>query len=647
MKRRSIGGLTLLCVGLILVSAAAWIGLSGCGGKKGLPEIISREVLFGNPERVSPRLSPDGERMAYIAPEEGVLNVWVRTVGKDDDIAVTHDRGQGIRGYFWAKNNEQILYVQDKDGDENWHVYAVPAGGGDAIDLTPIDGVQARIVAVNEDYPNEIMVSINDRVPQLHDVYRVDIKTGERTLEAQNDLGAVGWIADHDFVLRIAQIPTPDGGFAILHRATPEANWELLMSWGSVDALTTDVADFAGDNQTLYMISSIGSNTAELRAYDIKTGVTEVIAKDSVADAGGLFIHPKTHKVQAVAFTRNMREWKILDPDVEADFAALRKIHAGEIRFSDRDDNDATWLVAYMQDDGPVAYYSYERATKKGTFLFTHRPELEGLPLAKMEPISYTSRDGLTIHGYLTLPIGVKAENLPTVLNIHGGPWYRDTWGYNPEAQWLANRGYACLQINFRGSTGYGKEFVNAGDKEWGGRMQDDITDGAKWIIEQGIADSTRIGIYGGSYGGYAVLSGLTTTPDLYACGVDMVGPSNLISFIQTIPPYWEPLKILFGQRVGNLETDTEFLKSRSPLFFVDRIQAPLFIAQGANDPRVNREESIQIRDALLEEGKVVEYLEFADEGHGFARPENRLKFYAAAERFLEAHLHGRFEPER
>jgi dipeptidyl aminopeptidase/acylaminoacyl peptidase len=343
--------------------------------------------------------------------------------------------------------------------------------------------------------------------------------------------------------------------------------------------------------------------------------------------------------------TKHREIWTVLDPGVKEDFETLEGLHYGDFSVVNRDHADKTWLVAYSQDKGPVLYYSYDRASKKGTLLFSARPKLESVTLAGMTAIQFKSRDGLTINGYLTLPPGVEPFNLPVVVNVHGGPWYRVTWGYNPEAQWLANRGYAVLEVNFRGSTGYGKEFLNAGDKEWCGRMQDDITDGVQWLIDQRLADPTRIAIYGGSYGGYATLCGLTKTPELYACGVDMVGPSNLSTFIQSIPPYWAPMKALFAKRIGDPDTEAEFLKERSPLFHVDAIRAPLLIAQGANDPRVNRAESIQIRDALQAAGKTVEYMEFPDEGHGFAKPENRLKFYAAAEAFLARHVGGRLEP--
>jgi dipeptidyl aminopeptidase/acylaminoacyl peptidase len=607
--------------------------------------LIPREVLFGNPERLGPRLSPDGRRLAYIAPSAGVLNVWVRTVGRSDDRPITADRGRGIRACFWARNSRQILYVQDTDGDENWRVYAVPAEGGAAVTLTPFDGVQAQILAVPPEHPDVILLGLNNRVPQFHDVYLANLTTGQLALVQQNDLGASAWEVDHQLRVRLAQIPQADGGFVWLHRPDASTPWKELFRVASDDALTTNPLGFAADNQTLYVLSSIGSNTTQLRTLDVATGREQVLASDNAADVSDVLVHPLEHRVQAVAFLKERPHWTALEPTVASDLAALASLHHGDVDVVSRDHADHAWIVAYSQDVGPVAYYAFDRASQRAEFLFSARPALSQWTLAPMQPVHLRARDGLEIHAYLTLPTGVSPKRLPAILNVHGGPWARDTWGYDPEAQWLANRGYAVLQVNYRGSTGYGKAFVNAGDREWGGAMQDDLTDAVTWLISQGIADPKRVGIFGGSYGGYAVLAGLTKTPDVFACGVDIVGPSNLLTFINSIPPYWEPVKAMFHRRVGHPEQEVEWLTSRSPLFSVDRIRAPLLIAQGANDPRVKREESLQIVDALKRAGKTAAYMEFPDEGHGFARPENRLRFYAAAEQFLATHLGGRSEP--
>ena len=610
--------------------------------------LIPRDVLFGNPERVSPKLSPDGLRLAYIAPDEGVLNVWVRTVGEADDRVVTRDRDRGIRGYAWAHNGRDLLYLQDRGGDENWHIYQVSADGdgSKARDLTPIDGVQARIQAMDRDYPDEILVALNDRDPQLHDVYRVDLKSGERELVQENDIGAVDWVADHKLVIRAAQVPTREGGFDFRMRDGPDSDWRDLLSVPPDDALTSHLLGFSRDHKQFYLLSSTGTNSTELRAVALGSGEVRVLASDPTADVDDVVFDPLTKRPQAVLYQRARLEWEVLDPSLEADISRLQKLHPGDLHLMGRDRADRHWLVAHTSDKGPVTYHAYDRDSGQARFLFTSRKALEECPLAAMQPVSLKARDGLILSGYLTIPPGVEPKGLPAVVNVHGGPWARDVWGFHPEAQWLANSGYICLQINYRGSTGYGKGFVNAGDKEWGGKMQDDITDATRWLVEQGYADPERLAIYGGSYGGFAVLSGLTKEPELYRCGVDIVGPSNLVSFTKSIPPYWKPVQALFERRVGNLETEEEFLKERSPLFRIDHIVAPLLIVQGRNDPRVKVEESLQIVGALREAGKTVEYLEFADEGHGFAKPENRLRYYAVAERFLAGHLGGRFEPE-
>jgi dipeptidyl aminopeptidase/acylaminoacyl peptidase len=609
--------------------------------------LIPREVLFGNPERMSPRLSPDGERLAYIAPRDGVLNVWVGPVGGkpgEDFEPVTDDRKRGIRVCFWAEDNRHIVYLQDEGGDENWRVHAVDASTKEDRDLTPFDGVRAQIVESSRHFPDTLLVALNRENPELHDVYRLTLSTGDLDLVAKNPGNAVGWLADAEFRVRAAMAATPDGGFDLLLRDDEEADWRRILSWGKEDALSTTPVGFTEDGARMYLLDSRGANASRLALLDLESGDTETLVEDSRYDVGRVVTDPETHEVQAAAVERARTEWVVLDDDIREDFETIGSLNRGDFAVTSRDRADENWLVAFTADEGGASFYSYDRANKSGEHLFDARPDLSGYDLARMEPVSFTSRDGLTIEGYLTLPPGTSDGPLPMVLNVHGGPWVRDGWGYDPEAQWFANRGYACLQVNYRGSTGYGKSFLNAGDKEWGGRMHDDLVDAVEWAVAEGLADQERVAIFGGSYGGYAALVGATFTPDLFRCAVDIVGPSSLITLINSIPPYWKPLLATFHERVGNPETEEDFLKSRSPLFSVDRVRIPMLIAQGANDPRVKQAESEQFVAAMKEKGIDYEYMLFEDEGHGFARPENRLEFYAAAERFLAKHLGGRAE---
>ncbi len=609
-----------------------------------LPPLIPREILFGNPERASPLLSPDGARLAYLAPHDGVLNVWVGTPGGPDYRPVTRDRDRGIRTYFWGRDSEHILYLQDKGGDENWRLFDVNLGSGTERELTPYAGVQVQVIEHDKDFPHEVVIAMNRDDPERHDAYRLDLRTGEARLVARNPGNVVQWVTDTRLLVRGAVASREDGGFDLLLRATEAEPWTVTLSWSAEDALTSGPVAFSADGQSLVLRDSRNANAARLVRLSLSARHVAVLAEDPNYDVAEILIHPDTYEVQMAAFQRARREWQVLDPWIAEDVEAVRALRDGDFLIYDRTDADDRWLVGFTQDRAPASYFLYDRPRREGTFLFTTRPALERHTLAAMEPVSFAARDGLPIHGYLTYPPGQPRERLPLVLDVHGGPWHRDVWGYDPEPQWLANRGYACLQVNFRGSTGYGKRFVNAGDREWGGKMHYDLVDAVHWAIARGVADPQRIAIYGGSYGGYAALAGATFTPDLFRCAVSIVGPSNLITFINTIPPYWSSYRAMLYQRVGNPETEPEFLESRSPLFQVDRIKIPMLIAQGANDPRVKRAESEQIVAAMKAKGIDHEYLLFEDEGHGFAKPENRIRFYAAAERFLTKHLGGRAE---
>lgn len=630
---------------LTLLATVAAVCGGVCVAGADPPPLIPRKVLFGNPDKARPRISPDGRRLTYLAPFDGVLNVWVRTLGQKDDHPVTHDRGRGVRSYWWAQNSRQILYIQDKDGDENWHVFCVDLDSGAERNLTPFDGAQAWLTALEPARPDEILVAINKRDPQHRDVYRVHLSKNDMHMVVKNREGFIHFLADHELRVRAAVKATESGGLELKVRKSPEASWETLITWSAEDAFNSGPIAFTPDNDGLYMISSAGCNVSELRRLNLSDGKETTLAADHLADVAEVLIHPLTGKLEGVAFNKERMHWWPLDKSVKKDFSALRRARQhSDFRILDRDHTDRYWIVGYVSDSAPEWYYLYDRQAGEVKPLFSNRRALEDVRLARMVPIGFRARDGLLIPGYLTVPPGVGHKGLPMVLLVNTGPWSRTSWGYDATAQWLANRGYAVLQINFRGSRGYGKHYLNAGNREWGGKIQNDLIDGVRWAIDKGIADPKRIAAFGTSFGGYATLLALTDTPELFACGVDIVGPSNLVTFIENLPPYMKSVQPLIWDRIGHPKKDAEFLKSRSPLYRADRIVKPLLIAQGANDPRVTRVESLQIVEALRDAGKDVEYIEYPDEGHGFARPENRLDFYARAEKFLAKHLGGRFE---
>ena len=609
--------------------------------------LIPRKILFGNPEKARARINSNGTKLAYLAPLDGVLNVWVGPI--DDPAAakpVTHDKKRGVMRFFWAYTNEHILFMQDVEGDENWRVYSVDVDSGETKDLTPLKDVRARIEGVSERFPEEILVGLNDRVPQLHDVYQVNIKTGERKLLQENP-GLAGFMADDDYVIRFAMTYGPEGGQLLL-KPDGKGGFAEFMKVGPIDAMTTNPAGFDKTGQTLYLIDSRDRNTSALMAIDLETNKQTLVAENEKADVGGVLSHPIEKTIQAVSFTYARREWTILDPAIKKDIDFLQTVEDGEFQVTGRTLDDRIWTVAYVVDDGPVKFYVYDREQQKTHYLFSSRSDMDGYQWAKMKPVIIKSRDGLDLVSYLTLPPGSNAQQpLPMILDVHGGPWSRDSWGFNSSHQWLANRGYAVLSVNFRGSTGFGKHFINAANGEWAGKMHDDLLDAVDWAVKEKIANPDKIAIMGGSYGGYATLVGLTYTPKVFACGVDIVGPSSLVTLMQNVPPYWAPFMPVMKDRVGDHTTEEgrKELLARSPLTFVDKIERPLLIGQGANDPRVKQVEADQIVAAMQERKIPVTYVLYPDEGHGFARPANRMSFNAVVEAFLAEHLGGRFEP--
>ncbi len=628
--------------------------------RQGDVPLIPRRVLFDNPDRAGARISPDGQRLSWLAPVDGVMNVWIAPVG-DLEAAkpLTNDTNRGVRIYFWAFDNQHIVYLQDKGGDENWRVYSVNLDTGATRDLTPFDGVAAQINGVSPRIPGEILVGLNNRNPQFHDVHRVNLATGEMTLVQENPgmmgRGLVnGFVTDADYKVRFAAILNSDDGSMSIMQPNEAGEWTEFTNIPMEDQLSSGPLGFDKTGKVVYFSDSRGRNTGAVYSWDLISGEKKLLAEDPLADAGSTMIHPTTYELQAVAFEYDRERWKVLDKSLEADFAALRKIREGDVEITSRTLDDKQWIVAYVTDTGPVSYYRWDRAAQKAHFLFNNRSALEQYVLAPMRPVVIKSRDGLNLVSYLTLPVGSTSpgaerpeQPLPTVLLVHGGPWARDSWGYNGLHQMLANRGYAVLSVNYRGSTGFGKEFVNAANMEWAAKMHDDLIDAVDWMVAEGVADPQRVAIMGGSYGGYATLVGLTFTPDKFACGVDIVGPSNLVTLLNTIPPYWAPAIKMFKDRVGDHTTPEgqAMLNERSPLTHVDKIRKPLLIGQGANDPRVKQSESDQIVQAMQKKSIPVTYVLFPDEGHGFARPENSLAFFAVTDSFLSEHLGGRAEP--
>ena len=603
-------------------------------------KLIPLEVLLGNPERVGAQISPDGKRLSYLAPLDGVMNVFVGDAGLGNERPVTHDTDRGIQDYFWAHDDRHLMYVRDKDGSENFRLYDVDLETGVERDLTPLDGVQCRLIMHCKDFPDDVLIAMNKDNPQLHDVYHLDLTTGALEKIVDNP-GFLSWVVDADLEVRGAVMPLPEGGAVIMGRDDGASDWRPLLEVPPEDAESTAPLGFTKDGKAMYLRMSVDVNAGRLVKMDIATGAVEVIAEDPVYDIAGAMLNPDTRVIEAVTFYRDRLEYQILDDAVRGDIEALQRLNTGDLVISDRDHDDSTWLVAFESDSGPVKFYTWDRASKTATFLFDHQPQLNNYPLVPMEPFAFTSRDGLAIHGYLTFPPQIERTDLPAVLVVHGGPWARDLRRLDARAQWLANRGYLCVQVNFRGSSGYGKDFLNAGDREWGAKMQDDLLDAMDHLVAQGIVDPERMAIYGVSYGGYAALVGATFTPDVFKCAISMVGPSNLNTFMESIPEYWKPMIAMWHKRVGE---DGEFLWSRSPLSKVDDIRIPILIAQGENDPRVKRAESEQIVGAMKERGIAHEYVMYENEGHGLAKLENRLDFYHRVDRFLAKHLGGRAE---
>jgi dipeptidyl aminopeptidase/acylaminoacyl peptidase len=605
-------------------------------------ELIPREVFFASPSKIQGSISPDGAKIGFLAPVNSVLNVWVQPVGGEPQ-PVTSDGGRGIWSYFWASDSRRVVYLQDHDGDENRRLFSVELSSGRVRCHTPYEGAQAQVLGLPRHQKSRIAVGMNRDDPRYHDLYAVDLGSdaGPELVAKNpgfNSLIGTGWVVDDEVVAR-AGMRTDDDGSVVL--CVPDgAGWRALFRLGPEDSLSFRPLHLTRDATGLYALDSVHTDTARLVRLDLATGDIEVLAHDPGADISAVYSRPVTREPQLVGVLRDRLSTIAIDPKVEHDLERLLAAGQGDLSMLERDDADQRWLARFVVDDGPERTYLYDRSTQVTELLFEHRAELGRYRLARKETFGFTARDGLQVAGYLSFPPGEERRGLPTVLLVHGGPWYRTVWRFDPAAQWLANRGYLCVQVNFRGSTGYGKTFLNAGDREWGGKMQDDLLDAVDWVVGHGYADPGRVGIFGASYGGYAALCGVAFTPEVFRCAVDLCGPANLKAHIEARPTYWPRQE--WHRRVGDPATEPEFLWSRSPLSKVDQIRAPVLIGQGEADPRVRQAESEEIVAALRERGVLCEYLLFPGEGHLLLKPENNLRFFAAAEQFLARHLGGR-----
>jgi dipeptidyl aminopeptidase/acylaminoacyl peptidase len=640
---------------LMVAAAALAIGLSG-GLAMAAPSapLIERTKFFGNPSRIAGRLSPDGKWLAFIAPRDGMLNVWVAPAAEPDKARpLTAEKVRPIRAYYWSPDSRRILFVNDKGGDENFLLYGVDVATGTQSTLTPFEKTRVQVLNISRLVKDRILVGLNNRDPRWHDVYSLDLASGKLTLVYRND-DFGGFDIDEQLQIRSGSRPRADGGVDIYAFEDGKPSEKPTESIGFEDSDGTGPISFSHDGTIAYWRESRDRDTSAIVARDLKSGARTVIAQSPKADIDHLMASPLTGRVDAYSVNYLTNEWTALDPALKADFDFLKANLKGDVAVTSRTDDDRLWTVAVDPVTAPSALYLYDRKARSLKKLYVTRPELEGATLAAMHPVEIKSRDGLVQPSYLTLPPGSDSDGdgkpdkpVPLILLVHGGPWARDAYGYNGLHQWLANRGYAVLSPNFRASTGFGKRFVNAGNLQWGAKMHDDLLDAVDWATASGVTTKDKVAIMGGSYGGYATLAGLAFTPEVFACGVDIVGPSNLNTLLASVPAYWEAGRRQMYRRMGDPGTPegAALLKERSPLTKADQIRKPLLIGQGANDPRVNQAESDQIVKALQAKNIPVTYALFPDEGHGFARPENNIAFYAVTEHFLERCLGGRAEP--
>ena len=625
---------------ILFVLAVLFLVWPVCPVFAAMPPLLPMEDFFRNPDTAAFSISPDGTRLAFARPWQHRMNVYVREISTGVEKRITSATERDIAGFFW-KGSDKIVYAQDSGGDENFHVYITDIKGGEPRDLTPFEKVKAGILDDLEDDPVHMLIEMNNRNPEIFDVYRCNINTGELELLAENPGNITGWMTDHDGKLRGAAA-TDGVNTSILYRTTEADEFRVLITTNFKETFTPVM--FAYDNKLMYVESNLSRDKTAIYTFDPeKNQILDLIFEHDSVDVGGILHSKKRKVITGFVYLTDRRHYKFVDADREELQKSLEAFFPNyEVSVADIDDDERRVIVRTYSDRTRGTYYLFDRQDNSMSKLADLSTWLKEENMAPMKPITYTARDGLTIHGYLTLPVGVNQQNLPLVVIPHGGPSARDAWGFDSEAQFLANRGIAVLQVNFRGSVGYGKAFWQAGFKQWGRKMQDDVTDGVLWAVEQGIADRKRLAIYGGSYGGYAALAGATFTPELYACAVSYVGPSNIFTLLESIPPYWKPFIEMEYEEIGDPSKDKELLEKVSPVFHAERIKIPLFVAQGANDPRVNKAESDQIVEAVRKTGKEVVYMVKDNEGHGFQNEENRFDFYRTMEEFFRKHLGSR-----
>lgn len=622
-------------------------GLGSVRADAGVPPLLPRAVLLGNVEFAAPQLSPDGLKVAYLRPDaNNVAQLWVRTVGLADDVMLTNEPTRGLRSFRWVEDASALIYPQDADGDERFHLFVVDVLTKASRDLTPWPGSRNEVLETSPKAPDFVLITSNRRDARVADVLRLNWKTGAFELDTRNPGDVTGWLVDVDFKVRGAKAGLANGGSELRVRDTVKTPWRPLISASLEENLRP--FGFTLDGKSLLLASTISSDTDRVIEKSLKSGTERLLATNAKSDVVDVLWNRTTSSLRAVGFEVNgRREWTSLDWLFPGEAEQLKLFGAGDLDIVSTDRSDLRWVVSFSSDTQPPSYFVWDRKTKQATPLGAALPKLEPTFLSPMTPVSIPTRDGLTLQAFLTVPLGVAPVKLPLVLLVHGGPWWRDRLGFHANAQWLANRGAAVLQVNYRGSTGSGKRFVNAGNRQWGLSMQDDLSDAVAWAVKDGVADPARVAIMGQSYGGYATLMGLAKTPEQFRCGVDLVGPANLFTLLAAIPPWWKAQEATFFRRVGNPNepADKDLLTAASPALIADRITAPLLIGQGQNDPRVKPSESEQIVTAMRGANRPVTYVLYPDEGHGLARPENRLDFAARTEAFLARCLGLRSEP--